>query len=102
MYKTLKAQLIAKSDKLNGFQTLVFKDVKYKADYIMVTVFPNWDMPTIQLGDIGYLKYREVIAGQDTWYNVETQAQVYYKNTDCHFIEFVHEPKIQNLLNTDD
>lgn len=91
--------LVAKSENIDGYQTYVFKDLRYKEDYIMATVFPNWDIPTIQLGDTGYLKYREVIAGKDTWFDPETNSHIYYKQTDCHLISFIHEPKIQNLLN---
>lgn len=96
---TLKAQLVARTEKINGYQTLIFKDIRFKDSYVMTTLFPNWDIPTIQLGDIGYIKYREVIAGKDTWYDYKTNSNVYYKNTDCHLLDFVHEPKIDNLLN---
>lgn len=84
-----------------GYQTLVFQKMSGSKSYIMCTKFPNWDSSTIKINDIGYLKYREVIAGKDTWFDSENNQYIPYKNTDCHFINFVHEPKVQNLLITE-
>ena len=36
--------------------------------YVMCVKYPNWDQDEIKIGDIGYLHFKEVIAGVDKWF----------------------------------
>ena len=65
----------------------------------MCTRFPNWESPIILIGDIGFLKFKEVIAGKDMWYDPQTGDTIPYKYTGIHFIDFVQENKeVDNLI----
>lgn len=59
--------------------------------YIMCTRFPNWDSPVLDVGDVGYVKYREVFGGIDEWYDKLNDELVKYNYTDIHFLDFVYE-----------
>ena len=79
------------------YTTYVFKclekDVTYETRYIMCTRFPNWETPTVEIGDSGYLLFREVEAGIDSWYN--GQNMIPYRYSGIHFINFV--PKQEKI-----
>lgn len=92
-----KVQVIAKYTPDIGYSTYVFKRHNFNS-YLMCTAFPNWELPTIIIGDIGYIKYREVEAGKDFWYDFEENKMIPYKTTDCHLLQFVPETKNLDLL----
>lgn len=84
---TLKAELVSFKDEY-PYLVYVFKNLDFP-EYIVCTRFPNWDMPPVMLGDKGYINYRIVIAGKDTWYNKEEAVHVPYNYNGNHFINFI-------------
>lgn len=91
---TIKAQLEAKENDL-GYTIYVFKNLEnnppFGHKYIMCVRPPNWDAKEIELNDKGFLTYKEVIGGVDTWYDVYTRELIPYKYTNIYFIKFVKE-----------
>lgn len=90
--KVVSARLLAFKEDAGGYITYVFKNLKAEDvlhEYIMCVRFPNWDCPPINIGDEGFLSYRFVEAGKDKWYNKSTGMYEPYKQTDCHFINFI-------------
>lgn len=92
---TVKCKLLAKEHDICGYQTLVFKilqeNIPFGKQYIMTTVFPNWESRIPDLGETGYLMYDEVIGGIDTYYNRETKTIEVYNFTNLIFKKFVKE-----------
>ena len=77
-----------------GYSTYVFKcleEAPFGHRYIMVTRLPNWQCSDPNISDIGYLTYKEVEAGVDTWYCQETNQRIPYNYTNIYFIKFVKE-----------
>lgn len=75
-----------------GYTTYVFKNLDSVSPfdkYIMTTRWPNWQHRNIDIGEIGYLTYKEVIAGQDTWW--DGSQFIPYNYTNIVFIKFVKE-----------
>lgn len=62
--------------------------VSYKK-YLMCTKCPNWQTDEISIGQEGFLKYKFVCAGLDTWWDQETDRYYKYKYTANYFINFV-------------
>ena len=58
----------------------------------MCTRWPNWEHRNIEINESGYLTYKEVIAGQDTWW--DGSKFIPYNYTNIIFIKFVK--KIDN------
>lgn len=89
---TIKAELVAKEHDLLGYTTYVFKcleaNIPFGHNYVMCTRCPNWDARNIDIGEIGYLEYEEVHAGEK-WYNPQDGTYVPYKYTNIYFIKFV-------------
>ena len=56
----------------------------------MCTRCPNWETRDIDIGEKGYLEYKEVIAGEK-WYDSKNNEYVPYKYTNIYFIKFVKE-----------
>lgn len=89
---TIKCQLIAQECDIGGYIIYVFKNLDkapFGHNYIMVTRWPNWEHRSLELGEIGYLNYREVVAGVDTWY--DGTNFIPYNYTNIIFIKFVKE-----------
>jgi hypothetical protein len=82
---TAHGQLVAYKEEL-GYVTYVFKDLDTE-EYVMCTKFPKWNSEPIGIGDCGYIEYKEIIAGKDTWYNGSEQIPYIYEG--CQFIKFV-------------
>lgn len=51
--------------------------------------FKNWEHRNIDIGEIGYLTYREVEEGKDHWYDRDTNTFIPYNYTNLIFIKFV-------------
>lgn len=100
---TLYAQLKAIYHDLNGYMNYVFENLDYQdyeLKYIMCTRFPNWDHPTLEVGDVGYLNIKYVQEGVSQWYDGE-KLNV-YKNTHVIFLKFVKElPKNEGTFIVD-
>jgi hypothetical protein len=56
----------------------------------MCVVFPNWQSRIPEIGEIGYLDYDEVSAG-DTYYNRDTDSIMKYNFSNLIFKKFVKE-----------
>ena len=87
--------LVSEQDSF-GYITHVFECLEdymiKQTKYIMCTQFPNWDCKKINIGDIGYLNYKELHAGIDKWFNGKEMVPYCYDN--IQFIKFV--PKSEN------
>lgn len=92
---TVYCQLIATEDDILGYITYVFKNlessVPFGHKYIMVTRLPNWQHRDIEINEIGYLSYKEVIAGKDSWFCQETGQMVPYNYTNIYFVKFIKQ-----------
>lgn len=97
---TVHCQLIASQCDFGGYITYVFvnvdKNIPYYSKYIMCVRFPNWEHNSIAIGDVGYLKYEEHIAGKDEWWD-GTQF-IKYNYDMVQFMKFVPEPKEQDKI----
>ena len=70
---TIRVELLASKEDAGGYIVYAFKDLS-NGTYKMCTRCPNWEGPFLRVGDIGYLKCKEVYAGEDTWYNPITDS----------------------------
>lgn len=93
-YFVNKCKLLEKKvDSLN-YITYIFLNlfpVSNRDLFIMCTQFPNWDLGVINIGDIGYINFKENIAGMSTWYNKEEGNKVCYKYDSIQLIKFIPE-----------
>lgn len=92
--KTIHGILVGLNESFGGYITYVFKNLdgtNVFDRYIMCTRFPNWESPFIEIGDVGFVKYREVFGGIDEWYDKLNDELVKYKYTDIHFLDFVYD-----------
>lgn len=92
---TVLAQLVAKQTDGCGYTTYVFKcldkEIKEKTKYIMCVRFPNWEGEQINLEEVGYLQYMEIIAGKDEWF--DGNQMIPYRYNNIQFIKFIRKPK---------
>lgn len=96
--ETIHAKLVASREDVGDYTIYVFQNLE-TSSYAMVTKLPRWDSTIINIGDTGFLKYEEVIAGKDTWFNYELGKQVPYKYTGVYFRDFVKDlPKPKKLI----
>ena len=90
---TIYCQLVAYEHDCLGYITYVFKCLEpnpgFGHNYVMVTRLPNWDHRPIDLEEIGYLTFNEVVAGKDKWYCPESGQFIPYNYTNIYFIKFV-------------
>lgn len=97
--KVIRCKLLALKKDVGGYITYVFKNLNSTNvydEYVMCVRFPNWDCYNLEIGDIGFLKYRMVEAGVDKWYDRENDKFELYRQTDCHFINFIKEQENVN------
>lgn len=92
---TIQAKLIAFKEELGGYITYVFQDV-HTGKYIMCTKFVNWNSAPLRLWTRGYLTYKEIIAGRDTWYDAVSDSFQRYRFEGFQFINFVPQPEMTN------
>lgn len=91
------AKLVAA--KHGHYTVYVFKNLE-DSTYIMCTKLPNWNAPEINVGDEGYLKYEEVMAGQE-YFNSLMQSQEKYNYSNVYFHSFIlsgKESKNQEII----
>ena len=93
---TIRGELVATQEEY-PYIVYVFKDLD-NFEYLTCVRFPNWDCPKVSMGQCGYINYRTVLAGVDTWYDKIKGMQVKYLNNYNHFINFIPEKiKIENF-----
>ena len=91
---TLRVKLNAKYYDIGGYLIYVFENFEYtntRDKYIMCVQFPNWNQADIDIGDVGYVRYRQVEGGVSQWYDGEKMHV--YKHTNDVFLKFVKEPE---------
>ncbi len=91
---TIYCKLLAKESDVMNYQTLVFRNLEkapFGQQYIMVTVWPNWESRIPEIEEKGYLTYDFVQAGIDTFYDRTIDSDVKYKFTNLVFKKFVKE-----------
>lgn len=97
--RTVRVQRLEYSLDSCGYLTYVFKLLDENeiedvgSNYIMVVQRPNWNQPFIEQGVCGYLKYKEIQAGVDTWYNSETGKHEFYLYDDLELEKFIQQTK---------
>ena len=92
---TIYSKLIALEKDLFGYITYVFECLEDNAPfgykYKMVTRLPNWNHKDIEIGEIGYLTYKTVEAGKDSWYDRDTGNMIPYNYSNIYFVKFIKE-----------
>ena len=87
MEEIAKVKLLAV--KAGIYSLYVFRNLESNI-FIMCTKLPNWDLPPIQIGEEGFLRYKTVQAGEK-YYNPTTEEMEIYKYTNIYLITFVKE-----------
>lgn len=91
-------KLLVSHEENFGYITHVFEcledEMIKQTKYIMCTQFPNWDCDTMDIGDIGYLNYKELRAGIDKWFDGQNFIPYCYDN--IQFIKFIPKSKEEN------
>lgn len=99
---TIHGQLLAKEADSMGYYSLVFKNLDnapFGHNYVLTTVFPNWESRIPEIGEIGYLNYDEVTGGVDTYYDRNLDSIVKYNYSNFIFKKFIIEKKEDNYKN---
>lgn len=100
IYQTIRAKLIASDTDLDGYITYVFQILdkniidRLFTDLIMCVRYPNWNHDSVKLGQIGYVKVREVKAGVDEWF--DGVKMNHFKYDDVIFYKFIEEQNQPN------
>lgn len=86
--ETICCECVAMAKNVDGYDNFVFKDLNDNT-YRMVTKLPNWEMAFIKIGDKGYMKYIEVLAGRDSWYDWKNGVYVPYKYDGQYILDWI-------------
>ena len=78
-----------------GLYTLYVFQEEDTFNYVMCTKLPNWQTSDIQVGDIGFLKYKEATAGEE-YYDAQTGIVRKYLYTNLYFLDFIKKSEISN------
>lgn len=68
----------------------IFRDLS-NGKFLLCTKLPNWDANHINLGDIGFLKYKEVVAWDTKYKDPRTGREQAYRYDGCYFDYFTKE-----------
>lgn len=82
----IRVKLIAKQTDIFDYTTYAFQNID-TGEYVLCTRFPNWEHSIIEIGEEGILQFKEVIAGEDKWFNGTNMIP--YNYTGWHFIKFI-------------
>ena len=97
---TVLSRLVAKEEDTCGYVTYVFecldKEIIKNTKYIMCTRYPNWNHRVINIGEVGYLNFFEIIAGVDKWFDGEKMIPYNYNGIQFHRFVSKPEDKIKN------
>lgn len=74
------------------YTVYVFQIIESK-EYIMCTRLPNWQVPDVSIGNIGFLEYQYVQAGE-SYYNPQLDKTVAYLYSNVYFINFIQQTDI--------
>lgn len=85
-----EVKLVANKD--DRYTMYVFQNLETKK-YIMCTRMPNWQVPDVQPGSIGFLKYAIVQAGED-YYNPQSGETSKFKYSNVYFVNFILKAEI--------
>lgn len=97
--KTIHVKLVAFRRGCWDYVTYIFQNLDDKdGEYISCTRFPNWTCAELKVGDVGFLKYREVIAGDSRWYDWKTNRYIPYKYSGIHFLDFIYEKPKEDIV----
>lgn len=72
-----------------NYTLYVFEDIANKS-FIMCTRLPNWQTPEIEMGEEGFLKYQNVVAGEE-YFEPATGIKKVYNYTNTYFINFIQK-----------
>lgn len=87
---TIYAKVLAKAFDIQGYTTIVVQDLEntsFGQKYKMLVIFPNWEGYIPEIGDIGYISYKDVVGGVDSWFDGNKMVPYNYTNTI--FIKFI-------------
>lgn len=87
MITTFKAILLKKKEGI--YTTYVFQNWE-NGEYKMLTQPPNWDIPNIDEGTIGYVTMESVVAGEK-YFNRNTNKEDIYRYTQDYLKDFMKE-----------
>lgn len=92
---TALVKLVADYEDTFGYITYVFECLEEyiikQTKYVMCVRFPNWQTKNLNIGDIGYLEFREIRAGIDKWFDGE--KMIPYNYDTIQFIKFIDKPE---------
>lgn len=86
--ETILCKLLARSEDAYGYTRYVFKNL-VTGCFEMITRLPNWDLPYIEIGDVGFVNYIEAVAGEDTWYDADNDVFVKYRADGSYMVSWV-------------
>lgn len=93
----IKAKLLALRED-QKYIIYVFQNLNDNS-YVMCTRLPNWESPLVNINDIGYLNYKDVIGGESEWYHKETEKKYKYGFDNTYFINFIPYVEKRELNN---
>lgn len=76
------------------YTVYVFKNLDADT-YIMCTRLPNWQTSNLEIGDEGFLKYAEAVAGEK-YFNPATNTEHVYNYSNVYFENFIQKSDIVN------
>lgn len=71
-----------------SYTVYVFQDLT-NDEFIMCSRCPNWQGDLPQLMQEGFLHYRDVVAGRDTYFDSSSGEFIAYQYTNTYFQDFV-------------
>lgn len=86
-----------------GYKTYAFQDLDFKGfgggkKYYTATLLPNWNIPNINIGDIGYIQIIIIKAGEE-WYNKYEDKYVKFKYDGIYINKFIpHKTLDEDVL----
>jgi hypothetical protein len=87
-----RVKLLAKKDAL--YSLYVFKNLEDNSIF-MCTKLPNWILPFIEIGDIGFVKTNQVKAGE-LYYDPSDDSYKPYKYSNIYMTNYIIETDISN------
>ena len=93
-YYCIKGTLIEKK-KDAEYLSYIFKD-DATHQYLMCTQLPNWQIDPIEIGEEGYILFKEVEAGITEWYDKVSGQRIRYNYDGIYLINFIRVSKHVN------